>query len=244
MIYKKAGSFESTYAALKRHTDLGESDSLSSLEKWIGRRSKTSDKRPKSSEAQSGEVPERERKKRYTIHDDAECRVRRSIVPERTWPFQSLENRRRGTWRHVTTPHTFVHVCTRVCVHSRVNLPEKGRGSRVARVTYCRAWFTRDALDKFSRPTRVSDSSGSRTIVKIHGTYVAAGKAYSYIYHRRLFTYTCTYACTYTRVSYERYRCFTGTAQQRHKRRDRVGKILKSPNVCMFIFIFIADLHI
>lgn len=94
--------------------------------------------------------------------------VRRSIVPERTWPFQSPENRRRGTWRHVTTPraHVYVCVCVRACAHNGVNLPERerGRGSRVARVTYCRARFTRDALDKFLVPFELSDSSRSRTI--------------------------------------------------------------------------------
>lgn len=47
-----------------------------------------------------------------------------------------------------------------------MNLPERerGRGSRVARVTYCRARFTRDALDKFLVPFELSDSSRSRTI--------------------------------------------------------------------------------
>lgn len=92
--------------------------------------------------------------------------VRRSIVPERTWPFQSPENRRRGTWCHVTTPRAHVYVCVCVRAHTTgwIYQRERGRGSRVARVTYCRARFTRDALDKFLVPFELSDSSRSRTI--------------------------------------------------------------------------------
>lgn len=56
-------------------------------------------------------------------------------------------------------PLAHVCVCMRACAHNGVNLPERGRGSRVARVTYCRARFTRDALDKFLVPFEFSDSS-------------------------------------------------------------------------------------
>lgn len=61
----------------------------------------------------------------------------------------------------LTPRHDPSHARVCVCAHTHngVNLPERGRGSRVARVTYCRARFTRDALDKFLVPFEFSDSS-------------------------------------------------------------------------------------
>ena len=165
MIYKTTGSFESTYAALKRRTDLGESDSLSSLEKWIGRKSKTSDKRPKSER-------ERERERRCTMTLNAACEDRscqKELGLSSLWRIAAVGLD--DTSQPLTHLHTRVYVC--VCVYVYTQQGEFTReGSRLKgyKGNLLSRMVHQGRARQISRPTRVSDSSGSRTIVKIHGT--------------------------------------------------------------------------
>lgn len=60
-----------------------------------------------------------------------------SIAEERTWPFQSPENRRRGTWRHVTTPRGRVYVYTQRDEFTREGSRLKGcKGNLLSRTVH------------------------------------------------------------------------------------------------------------
>lgn len=129
---------------LRKQTDLDKNNSF--FREWIGGKSKTSDKYQKSGTGyRAAKFQLDTNKARYTMMLNAGAKIDRArknlafAVSGESPPWDL-------TTRH--SPHT----CIRVCTHSRVNLPQKGRGSRVARLTYCRARFTRDALDKFLVP--------------------------------------------------------------------------------------------
>lgn len=101
----------------------------------------------------------------YTIHVECRCEDRSC---QKELGLSSLQ--RIAAVGLDATSQPLARTCTCVCVCVRAHTTgwiyqrERGRGSRVARVTYCRARFTRDALDKFLVPFELSDSSRSRTI--------------------------------------------------------------------------------
>ena len=104
----------------------------------------------------------------YTIHVECRCEDRSC---QKELGLSSLQRIAAVGLDATSQPlaRTCTCTCTYVCVRAHttgwIYQRERGRGSRVARVTYCRARFTRDALDpKFLVPFELSDSSRSRTI--------------------------------------------------------------------------------
>ena len=122
-------------------------------------------------------------------------------------------------------PCMFVYVYTQQGEFTREGSRLKGcKGNLLSRMVH------QGRARQISRPTRVSDSSGSRTIVKIHARTYWLAKIFVHLPQE---TFHVHAYITHVRVLCEKYRYFTGTATETQARSDRVGKIW---SLCIFIF--------